>query len=471
VSLHLRLALWHGALTGLVVLLVALLAYALQARARYDDLDRALVGVVEHVASTPVATHHELAAMIEAPILPNVVVRGYDAKGRVVMASRNQAAAPPLDPRAILQHPPGPAYDPVVGLTPPFTLVDARGGAFGLALAPDGSRWRAYVLPFEGPAQYLVAAAPLGEIDASVGALRRLVPVLVLVGASIACVVGGLLAGRALEPLATLTETAASIARSRALDRRVPVADRRDELGRLAVTFNEMLGSIEQAYRAEQRFVADASHELRAPLTAIQANLELLERQPDMPPAERREAIAEACREARRLTQLVADLLALARADAGLPLRRWPVELDRVLLDALAEASRLARGQRLEIGRLEPAQLSGDPDRLKQLVLILLDNAIKYTPEGGQVTLELRRNGMSAEILVRDTGIGIAAEDLPHVFERFYRADPARGRDPGGTGLGLPIARSIAEQHGGQITLSSRPGEGTTARVRLPLAS
>jgi two-component system OmpR family sensor kinase len=214
--------------------------------------------------------------------------------------------------------------------------------------------------------------------------------------------------------------------------------------------------------------VADASHELRAPLTSIQGNLEILERQANLPGEERMEAIGEASREAHRLARLVADLLALARADAGVPLRQEPVEMDRVLMDSVAEARHLTHGQRLEVEHLEPAVVAGDPDRLKQLVLILLDNAIKYTPPDGRVTVRLQQNGTGIEVSVRDTGIGIPREDLPRVFDRFYRADPARSRDPGGTGLGLSIARWIAEQHGGAISLDSHPGKGTTAIVRLP---
>jgi signal transduction histidine kinase len=230
-----------------------------------------------------------------------------------------------------------------------------------------------------------------------------------------------------------------------------------------------MLDSLQGAYRAQQRFVADASHELRAPLTAIQGNLELLERQTNMPPEERRQAVSEAKHEAHRLARLVADLLALARADAGVPLRREPVELDRILMESVADARHLTRGQKLEVGHLEPAVVHGDPDRLKQLILILLDNAIKYTPPSGQVTASLHRNGQSVEVAVRDTGIGIPKEALPRVFDRFYRADPARTRDPGGTGLGLSIARWIAEQHSGAVTIKSSPGQGTTATAHLPL--
>ncbi len=230
-----------------------------------------------------------------------------------------------------------------------------------------------------------------------------------------------------------------------------------------------MLASIEVAYRAQQRFISDASHELRAPLTAIQGNLELLRRHRAMPEAEREEALTEVERESTRLSRLVADLLVLARADAGVSLKCCPVDLDAVVLEAYREARHLSQGQTLTLDPFEPAGVEGDEDRLKQLLLILLDNAFKYTPATGRVTLGLHRRETDVEIVVRDTGVGIAPEDLPLVFERFYRADPARSRDPGGTGLGLPIAQWIVEQHDGTITLESELGQGTTATVLLPL--
>ena len=291
-------------------------------------------------------------------------------------------------------------------------------------------------------------------------------------GVVVALAAGWLMAGRALRPVAALTETARAITKSRDLGRRVPVTSDTGELGQLTATINEMLVSLEEAYEAQKRFVSDASHELRAPLTAIQANLELLGRVVSGGAAERAEALREASREAQRLADLVADLLALARADAGVSLRRERVEVDRLALGALAAARHLARGHRLEVGEIEPADVEGDADKLRQLLLALLDNAIKYTPPAGTVTLGVARSGDGRVTLtVRDTGVGIPADALPRVFERFYRADPARARDPGGTGLGLPIARWIAEQHGGDITLESTPGRGTTAVVHLPLAA
>jgi signal transduction histidine kinase len=471
VSLRLRLALWYGALTGLVVLVMSIITYAAHTRGHYDDADHALHTTTDHIIDEYVVqvTDPGRGAGVSLPVSDSIALRIYDAAGRTLIESPAARSLPALNPRAILDGAPQPPFDPVTGLAPPMMPLERAAGKDGLVQDAQGTRRRLYVVPLAPVDQYLVTAASLARIDASVAAFRQLVVLLALAGAAFAFGAGWLLARGALRPVAALTETARAIAHSRSLERRVPAAPRGDELGRLAGTFNEMLDSLQSAYRAQQRFVADASHELRAPLTAIQGNLDLLDRHPRMSTEERGEAISEARQEAQRLTRLVADLLALARADAGVPLRREAVELDRVLMDAIADARHLTRGQTLEVGHLEPVVVQGDPDRLKQLILILLDNAIKYTPPQGQVIAGLHHNGQSVEVAVRDTGIGIPPEDLPHVFDRFYRADPARSRDPGGTGLGLAIARWIAEQHGGMILLTSQPGHGTTATAHLPL--
>jgi signal transduction histidine kinase len=381
---------------------------------------------------------------------------------------------PLLDPQAVLTEPSGPPYDAIAWLLPPLVASDEPSdGAFGLLDTPE-QRWRVYVLPIrQGSALvgYLETLTPLGRLDASIEAYRALLLGLGIAGLAVALLGGWAIAGGALRPIAHMTDTAGTITRSRDLSHRIPASRQHDELGRLAATFNAMLASIETAYQSQQRFVSDASHELRAPLTAIQGNLELLRLHPDMPAADRDEALAEVEREANRLTRLVADLLALARADAGVTLQRRPVDLDALVLDTFRTARQLAGGQELALEPFEPIQVVGDADRLRQLVLILIDNALKYTPTSGRITLGLRRRNEVAEILVRDTGVGIAQDDLPHVFERFYRADPARGRDPGGTGLGLPIARWIAQQHGGDLVLESAPGQGTLATIRLPIMS
>ena len=230
--------------------------------------------------------------------------------------------------------------------------------------------------------------------------------------------------------------------------------------------------TLRRVNEAQKRFVGDAAHELRAPLTSIQGNLGLLRRFENMELSERRAAVEDAYLEASRLGRLVTDMLALARGDSGEGLRRQPLHFDELLSESLRQASHLTTQHRLEIGEFDPCVIEGDRDRLKQLALILLENALKYTPPGGLVRVSLQCNPEWSTLQVSDSGVGIAPEDLPHVFERFYRADKgrARGSDPGGTGLGLPIAQWVVAQHGGEIKLESQIGVGTTAIVRLPIA-
>ena len=472
-SIRMRLALWYGALFAVVLLLVMLLSYVYHVRGHYDDRDRALITSADHTAA-------EAAALADTPYLVagsggmEVVQRLYGRDGVLRESMPGIATLPIIDPRVVLATPAVPPFDVLAALVPPLDAPDAPAdGSFGM-LNADGQRWRVFVQPLRQDGAisgYVAAFTPLGRLDASIRAFQYMLLALGLVSLAAALVGGWAIAGGALRPIARMTETAGAITSSHDLSHRITEPPHRDELGRLAATFNAMLASIETAYRAQQRFVADASHELRAPLTAIQGNLELLSRHHAMPAADRAEALAEAEREAGRMSRLVADLLVLARADAGVTLQRRPVDLDMVVLDMFGTARQLARGQTLILEPFEPARVVGDEDRLKQLVLILLDNALKYTPGEGSVTLGLRRYATSVEILVRDSGVGVPAADLAHIFERFYRADPARSRDPGGTGLGLPIARWIARQHGGDVMVVSESGRGTTATIRLPLLS
>ena len=472
-SIRLRLALYYGALFAVILLFVMLLGYAIHARGEYDDLDRALVLSAGH-AAVEAATDAGGPHLVQGRSDIEIALRLYTSNGILQESSIGTERLPALSPQAVLHNPGGPTLDLFAQLVPSFIappVVHDPAGAFGL-LTTQEQRWRVYVIPIvKGgiTVGYIEGLTPLGRADASIATVRFLIPALGLTSLAVALVASWAISGRALRPIARMTQTAQAITLSHDLSARIETPLQRDELGQMATTFNEMLESIETAYHAQQRFVSDASHELRAPLTAIQGNLELLRRQSRMPEAEREEALGEVERESTRLTRLVADLLVLARADAGVSLKRYPVDLDAIVLEAFREARHLSGGQALTIDVLEPAKVEGNEDRLKQLVLILLDNALKYTPGNGQVTLGLHRRDTDVEIVVHDTGVGIAPEDLPLVFERFYRVDPARGRDPGGTGLGLPIAHWIVGQHGGEIELESYPGQGTTAIVHLPL--
>ncbi len=473
-SIRVRLALWYGALLTTVLLLVGLLSYAFHARGHYDDLDRALIISASHAAAEATVVAGIPHLISDSGDL-EIGLRLYATDGSLRESSIDDQTLPLVDPQAVLSARSRPAFDVLAGLAPPLAgpPPDPGDGAFGLLLGSE-HRWRVYILPVAAQGNtvgYVEAVASLERLDHSMQRLR-----MILLAVGLAGLLGALLgswavAEQALRPVAHMIRAARQIASHRDFAQRVALPSGRDELSHLAETFNEMLSSLEEAYRAQQRFVADASHELRAPLTAIQGNLELLANHTDMLETERQAALIEAQCEAARLARLVADLLALARADAGALIELRPVELDAILLNSLRSARQLSQGQVVAIAAFEPVQVLGNEDRLKQLLLILLDNALKYTPPDGRVTVELRRNDTAAEVKVQDTGEGIPADALPHVFERFYRADPARTRDPGGTGLGLPIALWIVQQHGGSIAFASQPGHGTTVTVTLPAAA
>lgn len=278
-----------------------------------------------------------------------------------------------------------------------------------------------------------------------------------------------LLSRKAMEPVDAMTTAARNIAETGDISLRLEVPEVQDEIGRLAVTFNEMLEQIDGAFSSQREFLADASHELRTPLTAIRANVESLVRNPATDPQERQDVLLMVEREVDRMARLVDELLTLARADAGRELPNAAVALDSILLEVYNQQRAQAGRTRLELGEFETAEVLGNADQLKQLVLNLVDNALRYTPQGGTVRLSLERVDGMAKLAVADTGPGIAPDDLERIFERFYRVDKARSRQSGGTGLGLSISQEIARSHGGEITVVSTPGIGSTFTVVLPL--
>ena len=347
----------------------------------------------------------------------------------------------------------------------------------------NGHRMRLY----SGPLYFRAERGPL--IIGLVQVARSLAPMettltqlrFLLIGGGafsiiVAAVASFLLAGAALRPLDRLAQAARCIGISRDFSRRVEHTGPGDEIGQLSHTFNEMLGQLQAAHNnlataleAQRRFVADASHELRTPLTTIRGNVGLLRRVSEVTPEDRVAALADIESEAERMARLVGQMLSLARADAGQALRLQPVDLDVVVLEVGRQMALLAseRGLVATTGRVEPARVNGDHDALKQLLLILIDNAIKYTPAPGSVRLSLTLADGWAIVEVEDTGIGIGEKELPHIFERFYRADPARSG--GGAGLGLAIAKWIAWSHQGSIAVHSEPGRGSVFTTRLPL--
>ncbi|HTP10237.1 MAG TPA: HAMP domain-containing sensor histidine kinase, partial [Anaerolineae bacterium] len=302
------------------------------------------------------------------------------------------------------------------------------------------------------------------------------------IGVLAAAFVGAFLARKALEPIDRITQTASEIAGGGDLQRRITKPGPPDEVGRLTETFNGMLDRLEGMFKAQQRFTADISHELRTPLTTIRGNVDLLQR---MGGADK--ASIDAIRsETERMIRLVGDLLLLAQADAGLPIRREPVAIDQLAGEVVRQLQVISGGVQVSLLSEidEPLCVDGDPDRLRQLLLNLIDNAIKYTPSGGEVKVHVARENGSARLDVSDNGPGIPPEHLqigpngaPLIFERFYRVEKSRtrsasgsnGRSGSGTGLGLSIAYWIAQAHSGRIEVHSEAGSGTTMTVWLPL--
>jgi signal transduction histidine kinase len=278
--------------------------------------------------------------------------------------------------------------------------------------------------------------------------------------------VGAFLAWKALNPIEKISQTASQIVSGQDLKQRLPCPKTHDEIARLTDTINHMLQRLDNFFQAQVRLSADISHELRTPLTAIRGNVDLLRRGAANNPDELSEALTDIEGELNRMSRLVVDLLLLSQADAGLSLRMQPVELDTIVLDVYRQARVMANEEiSVQLGHEDQAIVQGDPDRLNQLLINLMINAIKHTPAGGTVTLSLHREPEWVRITVEDTGRGIAPTDLPHIFDRFYRAD---NNGQSGSGLGLSIAQWIAEAHGGQITVASEFGQGSTFTLWLP---
>ncbi|HEX6817460.1 MAG TPA: HAMP domain-containing sensor histidine kinase [Ktedonobacterales bacterium] len=506
-SLRLRLTLWYGSLLALALGIFSVLILVLSANAigqSVDDAVRAEAHIAQHdlagqLSANPPYWPSQLSfAAVDAYQEPGVTIALLDAAGHV----RYESEADTVNIR-----PSNPAVVPAV----------LAGNEAWYTTTANRERVRVGAFPIHAPSAaslgsvgsvvgVLLVAKALGDVDATLRLLQLLLILvggLTLIGAGIAA---WMLAARVLQPVAQVTATARAIAsgtsgRSPAgdLSRRVPRPGGNDELARLVDTFNEMLAALERLMVSQQRFVADASHELRAPLTTVQGNLAILQRnEDDLEPEERANMLRDAYMETLRLAQLVEDLLVLARQEsqraggqgsaivgerqAGLP--QWDsghvAELDRVVLQLVRQLRGRLRADdspvTLDVGHIEPVRVRADEEAVRRVALILLDNAIKYTPaaadgptvEPPHISVSVERVGKDAVLRVRDSGIGIAAADLPHVFERFYRAD--RARDRSGSGLGLAIAAALVERLGGRIEVESELGRGSTFSIYLPLA-
>lgn len=467
-SLRVRLTIGYGVLFLVTLIVLELALYAILRQALHNGIDNSLIERAEQVERAVIIRGHDDLdpASISSDVLvlapstpgeltsPGIHIRVFDVHGRVLASSSSIASQFPVDPGAI--------------------EIATTGEQRFLTIIIADSPVRVLYHPLTVGGQVL-AVMQVGEsLNPTERTLEQMQLLLIAggAGALLAGLVGGWwLTRQALLPVDTLTDAVARIATTGVFTERVPEPGVQDEIGRLATTFNDLIARLNQMLDRQQALVADTSHELRNPLMVVQGNLELL--QHDIPDEERREAVADAIDEVARMTHLVQDLLFLSDADAGAAIEQHEVALEEVVAGIAEDAERIAvrddgaRSVVLEAN--DPIIVRGDGERLRQLIWNLVENAIRYTPPGGTVTIALRRRGPVAEVTVSDTGIGIAPEHLPHIFERFYRVDTGRSRAVGGTGLGLSIVRQITEAHGGQVRVRSTPGEGSTFTVALPV--
>ncbi|KRE83866.1 histidine kinase [Paenibacillus sp. Soil766] len=333
----------------------------------------------------------------------------------------------------------------------------------------------------------LQSAVPIGSYERTAVTLRYTLIIWAILTIIAAASLGWFLARKALKPIERVIDAANQIESGDDLEKRIHYDGPLDEIGRLTNTINGMLSRIQityveldEAYRAQRRFVSDASHELRTPLTTIRGNVDLLEKMwkqtsgtqalatPDQVQMSL-EAMHDIAGEAQRMSRLVNDLLALARADAGVLMEKHPVEFKPLVHEVVRRAQLLEHTAEWQIGdldALEDAVVQGNRDYLQQLLFIFIENAFKYTPTGS-VTIEAIRRDSFIGIRISDTGIGMDKEDIPHIFDRFYRADLSRGVTTG-TGLGLSIAKWIIDEHGGSVEVTTRKDEGSTFLIWLP---
>jgi two-component system OmpR family sensor kinase len=482
-STRVRLTAWYAALLVLVLFALGASVDTLARNRLMADVDQRLQntaedigsGIERNLASWPFSTEPVRFEDI-VPTLGSFASRGQliqitSPNGEVVRSSE-YAPSEPIVPESG-----EPSGEPTIVSTE-LAGDEARAVHYPVTVTDrNGVRW--YI-------GAVIVGERLTTVHETLASLRQVLLATSALGLALALAGGWVLAGRALRPVDRVTAAAAAIASgdgtATSLSARLLVPPTDDELSRLSATFNAMLDRLQASFRAQERFVGDASHELRTPLTAIRGNVDVLLRQarlggrsPD--PTDLTPALDDIRRESDRMRRLLDDLLLLARADADAgkdpagtaPIHRERVQLDEIAAEAVRSAETLASGQVLKLEAPRGVEVPGDRDRLHQLLMILLDNAIRHTPPGGHIRVAVAATADGrARIAVRDEGEGIAPEHLPHLFERFYRADGARGRASGGTGLGLAIAEAICKAHGGEISVTSAPDQGATFLVTLP---
>ena len=394
---------------------------------------------------------HSSLPLINEFASPGLYIQLIDTNGNVVVKSDNLGEQEfPVDP----------------------SLVERGFGgedAIDTISTGDGARVRLMVSPLflQDEVLLLEVGQSLKYVDDTMSQVRWAILGGVLITLVLVGISGGVIVRRALSPVEQITKTAQSIESSSDLSRRVGYTGPTDEIGLLATTFDHMIEHLHRVFESQKHFIADASHDLRGPLTVIRGNLDLLKR--NMGEQDRQESLRAMETETARMEKMANDLLLLAEVESGQIDRQEAVSIKAILVEGFEWGQQQPGNHHIVKGKWEDLVVNGDSEKLTRMIVNLIDNAIKYTPEGSTITLSLFRDGDWACLEVADNGVGIAPEHLPHIFDRFYRTDKSRSRNKGGTGLGLAIVKEIAEQHGGKVTVTSDSGKGSTFTVWLKL--
>jgi two-component system, OmpR family, sensor kinase len=461
--LRVRLTLWYGSALATVLIIFSIVLYAITARNLRDAVDQSLeetaataVRSLEDRGFLPLIDEEELLSQFPELARIDKFFQIFSPSGTITIRSPN-----------IKQH--------EVPLSRAALEATFKGQTiFESAKYPNEPPLRLISVPiiYRGNLLYIVQVGT--SMESIEDTLRRFL-VLLIVAIPIALAVslagGWFLAGRALRPVDAITLAAQRIAAGD-LSQRLSVLDSPDEIGRLAGTFNDMIGRLDASFRQIRQFTSDASHELRTPLTVMKGETELVLRRPR--PLEDYQTVLESnLEEIDRMTHIVDELLFLSRADMGeVKMESLPVALESLVEDIYRQATLLGQDRNVEVvlGTVMPAVVQGDELRLRELLLNLVENAVKYSHPGGKVEVSLLNDGQQARLSVTDHGIGIAKDDHKRIFDRFFRTDEARAHTKKGTGLGLAICAWIAESHKGRVEVQSDVGQGSTFTVVLPLS-
>lgn len=469
-SVRVRLTLWYVCVLALVLIAFSVMVYTLLSRVLYHRVDDGLQSAIE-VAIKSLSNDLEEGQTVQGA-----------AQSTTTELFNGQQAMAVFDGAGKLLWK-NVSDDDFYTEPPDETLIPDSEIHLYTAAEPDDDDdelhrlavQRVSILPSN--TQYIILVSqPLETIEEELESLRDIIYYAMPIALLMAGLGGWFLARQSLAPVVAMSEQARVIGAS-SLDQLLPVANPRDELGQLAVTFNELLARLDAAFAQQRQFMADASHELRTPISVIRTAAGVTLGQPHRDESEYREAVTMMDEQSRRLTRIVEDMFTLARADTGCyPLRKSKFYLDELIEETVRAASVLASRKNIsvDVTNSSEALFYGDEDLMRQMMLNLLDNSIKYTPAGGSVRLSLARREARYFIEVSDTGTGISAEAQSHIFERFYRTDKARSRSESaggsGAGLGLAIARWIAESHEGNLELirSNQSGSAFTASFPIP---